>query len=69
VAQALKQPREDEQITELKHSLKKRLHAWWQGYGLRAVAGDGSMPCGANGADDAADAADTGDGAEEDVPS
>jgi SAM-dependent methyltransferase len=68
VAQALKQSGEDLQITERKHSLKKRLHAWWQGYELRAVAGDGSMPCGANGADDAADAADTGDGAEEDVP-
>jgi hypothetical protein len=47
VAQALKKSGEDEQITEPKHSLKKRLHAWWQGYELRAVVGDGSMPGGA----------------------
>ena len=46
MAQALKKSGEDEQISEPKHSLKKRLHAWWQGYELHAVAGDGLMPGG-----------------------
>lgn len=65
MAQALKESGEDEPISEPKHSLKKRLHAWWEGYELHPVSGDGAMPGG-----NAGDAADGGDGdaAAEEVP-
>lgn len=64
MAKALQKSDDDVQVSEPKHSLKKRLHAWWEGYELRAISGDGAVSGG--------DAADPADGdqaaAAEDVP-
>lgn len=65
MAQAQKKSDDDAPSGGPKHSLKKRLHAWWEGYELRPV-GDGG-PASANGSGADADA-DASDGEKEDVP-
>lgn len=67
MAQALNKSGEDEEQTSApKHSLKKRLHAWWEGYELQPATNDGTTVGGI------ADAANDGDGDEDaaavDVP-
>lgn len=65
MAQALQKSGDGEKISEPKYSLKKRLHAWWEGYELRPVSGDGAASGGGDGETEAADGADGADG---DVP-
>lgn len=66
MAQAQKKSGEEDQTGELKHSLKQRLHAWWEGYDLRPVAGDGTTVAANDAVDGAADGA--AEGADADVP-
>ena len=63
MAQAQKKSDDDAPSGGQKHSLKKRLHAWWEGYELRPVA-DGGQVSG-DGTDANADASDSD---EENVP-
>lgn len=43
MAQAQKKTDDADQVSAPKHSLKKRLHAWWEGYELRPVPGNDTM--------------------------
>ncbi len=66
MALALKKSGEEaEQTGGPKHSLKRRLHAWWEGYELAPVSATGAISEGGSGSADA-DAVD--DTADEDAP-
>lgn len=62
MAQAQKKTDDDDQVSAPKYSLKKRLHAWWEGYELPPLTAGAAGP----GGEEAANAND--DAAAEDVP-